>query len=78
MTTYLPQTHDTLLQRKALAEALTLAGYPIASATLATKATRGGGPPYSLFNNRTLYRWGDALDWAKGLTSEPRRSTSES
>ena len=37
---------DTLLTRAAVAEALTKAGYPTARATLATRATRGGGPPY--------------------------------
>jgi len=26
---------------------------------------------------RALYRWGDALDWARSLTTPPRRSTSE-
>ncbi len=49
----------------------------MATKTLATKATRGGGPPYSLFSGRALYRWGDALDWARALTTQPRRSTSE-
>ena len=62
MSPYIFQSRDILLQRKALARALTDAGYPIATATLATMATRTGGPPYSLFGNRTLYRWGDALD----------------
>lgn len=77
MLPYLPQSQETLLQRKVLARALTDAGYPIAAATLATMATRTGGPPYSLFGNRTLYRWGDALDWAQRRTTAPRRSTSE-
>ncbi|WP_353212573.1 hypothetical protein [Rhodovarius sp.] len=68
---------DALLTRKAVAEALTAAGYPVASATLATKATRGGGAPYSLFSGRALYRWSDALAWAKSQMTAPRRSTSE-
>ena len=29
-------------------------------ATLATKATRGGGPPFQKFGSRALYRWADA------------------
>lgn len=66
-----------LLTRKAVAEALTRAGYPISSATLATKATRGGGAPYSLFSGRALYRWSDALAWAQSQTTAPRCSTSE-
>lgn len=73
----LPDNVDTLLTRERTAEALTAAGYPVATKTLATKATRGGGPPYCLFSGRTLYRWGDALDWARSMTTPPRRSTSE-
>ena len=68
---------DTLLTRDMAAAALTKAGYPIKSKTLATKATRGGGPPYRLFGVRPLYRWGDALAWAQGRLSVPRRSTSQ-
>jgi hypothetical protein len=70
-------TPDTLLRRRATAEALTEAGYTTAETTLATKASRGGGPPYRLFGRVPLYRWGDALDWAQGKLSPPRRSTSE-
>src|SRR5687768_13292497 len=72
-----PAHPDTLLTREATAAALTAAGLPVASKTLATKATRGGGPPYSLFSGRALYRWGDALDWARARMTPPRRSTSE-
>ena len=68
---------DALLTRKQTAEALTAAGLPVAAKTLATKASRGGGPPYCLFSGRALYRWGDALDWARSLLTPPRRSTSE-
>ena len=74
---HIPDALDALLTRERTAEALTAAGYPVASKTLATKATRGGGPPYSLFSGRALYRWGDALNWARNLTTPPRRSTSE-
>jgi hypothetical protein len=73
----IPDNADALLKREAAAAALTAAGYPVSPRTLATKATRGGGPPYSLFSGRALYRWGDALDWARSLTTPPRRSTSE-
>ena len=68
---------DTKLRRKALAKALDDEGYPVTEATLATKATRGGGPPYQLFGRIPLYRWGDALAWAESRLSAPRRSTSE-
>ena len=73
----IPDSPDALLTRQRTAEALTAAGYPISHRTLATKATRGGGPLYSLFSGRALYRWGDALGWAVSMTSAPRSSTSE-
>jgi hypothetical protein len=68
---------DAYLRRADLAKALTEAGFPTASATLATKATRGGGPPFRLYGRVPLYRWGDALDWAKSRLSDPLRNTSE-
>jgi hypothetical protein len=70
-------TPDTLLGRKQAARALTDAGYPTSPATLATKASRGGGPIYRRFGNRVLYKWPDLLAWAESQTSSPRRSTSE-
>jgi hypothetical protein len=73
----LPDNANALLTRDAAAAALTAAGYPTASATLATKATRGGGPPFHRFGPRALYRWGDALDWARAKLTPPRCSTSE-
>jgi hypothetical protein len=63
---------DDLLTRDEAAVALTSAGYPIRSATLGTKATRGGGPPFCRFGTRSLYRWGEALDWAKGRLASSR------
>src|SRR2546421_152320 len=72
-----PDDHDALLTRTAAAAALTAAGFPVRPATLATKATRGGGPPYRVFGARPLYRWGDALAWAQSRLSEPRCCTSE-
>jgi hypothetical protein len=68
---------DALLGRTDAAKALTEAGFPVSPATLATKATRGGGPRYRLFGRRPLYRWGDALQWARGRLSEPVSNTSE-
>ena len=70
-------TQDTRLTRDKVALRLTEAGYPISPKTLATKATRGGGPPYAVFSGRAIYRWGDALGWARKLTSATRCSTSE-
>lgn len=70
-------TPTALLTRDAVATALTDAGFPISGATLATKATRGGGPPFRLFGRRPLYEWGAALDWAQSRLSEPAATTSE-
>jgi hypothetical protein len=73
----IPEDPDALLTRAKTADALTEVGFPIKEATLATKATRGGGPPYQLFGPRALYRWRHALEWAQARLTEPRRSTSE-
>src|SRR5690349_19472306 len=74
----IPDDPNALLKRRPIAEALTEAGYPTKPATLATKATRGGGPRYQVYGAVALYRWGDALDWARSRLSPPRRNTSES
>jgi len=68
---------DRLLTREEAALALTEAGFPTKAKTLATKATRGGGPPYRLYSARALYRWGDVLDWARSRLTPIVRSTSE-
>jgi hypothetical protein len=73
----IPDNPDALLLRVPTAAALTAAGYPVKPKTLATKATRGGGPPYRRFGQRALYRWGDALAWAQDRLSAPRGNTSE-
>jgi hypothetical protein len=68
---------STLLRRKRCAEALTAHGFPVAEKTLATKASRGGGPPYRKFGRVVLYRWGDVLAWAEAQLSPPVHSSSE-
>jgi hypothetical protein len=68
---------EALLTRSQTAGNLEKAGFPVSSKTLATKASRGGGPPYSLFGPRPLYRWRDALVWAQSRLTPPRRSSSE-
>jgi hypothetical protein len=74
----IPDDPETLLRRGAAADALCEAGYPIARATLATLASRGGnGPTYRRFGRVPLYRWGDLLTWAQSRLSRPLRSTSE-
>lgn len=69
---------NALLRRLAVAAALTAAGFPVSATTLATQASRGGGPPYRVWGRIPLYRWGEALAWAQARLSPPRRSTSES
>ena len=68
---------DTLLTRHEAALALTANGFPTSAATLATRATRGGGPPFHRYGPRVLYRWADAIGWAEGRLSPAMRSTSE-
>jgi hypothetical protein len=77
MTKCIPESPDSLLTRDRAAKALTEAGFPVKAKTLATKATRGGGPPYRKFGLRVLYRWGDALAWAERRLSAAYTSTSE-
>ena len=71
--------HDfvTLLTREEAAAALTAAGFPTSPATLATKAVRGGGPPYRRYGPRVLYQWGDALAWARSKLGPVVTSTAE-
>ncbi len=68
---------DALLTRADVASALTESGFPVSAATLATKAVRGGGPPYQLFGRKPLYRWSAALEWARSRLSRPVSNTSE-
>ena len=73
-----PNIHeDALLNRRELSAALTEAGLPVSEATLATKAVRGGGPPYQLFGRKPLYRWGTGLGWARSRLSRVVTNTSE-
>jgi hypothetical protein len=68
---------DRLLTREQAAHALTEAGFPTKPKTLATKACRGGGPPYRYFGPRVLYRWGDVLAWAEARLTGVTCNTSE-
>jgi hypothetical protein len=77
MTVLIPEDPDTFLRRAAFADALTASGFPIKESTLATKATRGGGPPYRKFGPYPVYQWGPGLAWAKSKLSPAVTSTSE-
>jgi hypothetical protein len=69
---------DTKLDRAQTASALSARGYKTAESTLASLATRGGGPPYAKFGgSHVLYRWGDSLGWAQKRLSAIVNSTSE-
>jgi hypothetical protein len=66
-----PPDPDIRLTRDQLAVALSAAGYSISSATLATRVSRGEGPPHAVWGSRVYYRWGDALEWAKNSYRPP-------
>jgi hypothetical protein len=68
---------DALLDRKAIAEALTSRGFRTKQSTLATLASRGGGPTFQKYGQRVVYKWADALSWAQSRLSDPVASTSE-
>jgi len=69
--------NDALLTRDQVARALTAAGFPTSPKTLATKASRGGGPPFRKYSNRPLYQWGTSLAWAISRLGPIVTSTSE-
>jgi hypothetical protein len=73
----IPTDPDALLTRSQTAAALTEAGFPTSPATLATKATRGGGPEFQLWGRIPLYRWRNSLKWAHSRLSKPVHATSE-
>lgn len=75
--TSLPDDPEALLTRDDTAAALTKSGFPTSAKTLATKASRGGGPPFHRFGPRVLYRWRDALAWAQNRLGPTLLSTSE-
>ena len=72
-----PENIDTPLTRKELSRRLKEAGYPIEPTTLATKASRGGGPPFRRWGRTPLYQWGSSLAWAQERLSPPRCSSAE-
>jgi hypothetical protein len=64
--TPIPTDPNVRLRRAAAAKALTAAGYQISAATLASMATRGGGPRYRIFGHVVDYCWADLVEWAEG------------
>jgi hypothetical protein len=68
---------DALLSRDETARELTARGFQTSPATLATRAVRGGGPPFQFYGRYVRYRWGTSLYWAKSRLTKPVHSTSE-
>jgi hypothetical protein len=68
---------EAKLDRPQSAAALTAHGYKTTASTLATLASRGGGPPFSKFRSHVVYRWGDLLEWAESKLTRTVRTTSE-
>jgi hypothetical protein len=52
-------------------------GYKVSQHSLATYATRGGGPTFRKFGSRPMYLGRDLISWAEAKLSAPRRTTSE-
>jgi hypothetical protein len=73
----IPSDPGARLDRSTLALTLTAAGFPISEATLATMASRGGGPPLQLWGRKPLYLWGSSLEWAERRLTPPAHSVSE-
>jgi hypothetical protein len=59
------------LTRKQAAQFLTEEGFPIAVSTLASMASRGGGPAYQLFNSKAMYEPRKLLEWATRVMKYP-------
>ena len=65
------------LTRRQTAIAVTKKGLPLKSATLATWATTGGGPPYHKWGRNVRYRMSEVLAWAESRLTGPMSSSSE-
>jgi hypothetical protein len=68
---------ETFLTRLKVAQAQNACGVPCSPKTLASDASRGGGPPYHRFGRIVLYRWGDVVHWAVAKLGAPAATSSE-
>lgn len=66
---------EALLTRAQTAEELTAIGFPMKPNTLTRMTSRGDGPPYRMWGRAALYRWGEAVSWAKGRFESARGSS---
>lgn len=67
---------DPLVDTETMARKLTEIGLDTSPATLVSKRSRGGGPPYIKFCNKVRYRLSAGLAWGAENT-RTLRSTSE-
>ena len=65
------------LSRVQAARFLTEQGFPTAPATLGTKASRGGGPPYQHYGRIVVYEPDELLKWARARLGPVQRVASE-
>ncbi len=72
-----PEDPETLLRREPAAAALTEIGFKTSAKTLATLATRGGGPRYRKFGRYPVYCWRDLVTWAQSRLGPVVTSTSQ-
>jgi hypothetical protein len=63
--------------RESAAKFLTEQGLPTSPATLATLASRGGGPSYAVYGRRAIYSEADLIDWAIKRLGKPAATFSE-
>jgi hypothetical protein len=68
---------DRYYDRNAAAEAAKAEGLPLSPKSLATMATRGGGPRMRHFGRRVVYRGSDLITWIESRLSASIGSTSE-
>lgn len=65
------------LTRKEAAEFLARIGLPVTINGLHKYAHTGGGPPYRMFGNRSVYLPSELKQWALSKLRAPKTSTSE-
>jgi hypothetical protein len=70
-------SHAGFMTRQRLADELTRLGLPTSAATLASLATRGGGPKYFKYGRRVVYRWPEVMVWLESRLGAAIHHTSE-
>ena len=69
--------HKIYLTRQESANYLSERGLLVTKNTLQKFATVGGGPEYSIFGNRALYKRQNLDAWTEARLTASRKSTSE-